>query len=268
MLAKPAIPLAPGLETIATAGRERILALDDAAELLDVLATGVARALEVAGGVVPGAGDLARELERVQAGGRWPVAAGAAAELEHSLEVATGLRVPDVPWALGHTWRSLYPAIVTRFGHGGLPAGRWPAFRRLAIEMERIAFGPPVRNAARLLALVEAGRVDLRNVAGRHPQNVDAVIDAVIPPPGAHRTNPLVRGLLDAGHVRVAGVQRGLDVDLDLSCRAADGSITPGLAAIGRLTEDAVIGNDTLSRTLHPEADRWAARLAAPVPVG
>jgi hypothetical protein len=37
--------------------------------------------------------------------------------------------------------------------------------------------------------------------------------------------------------------------------------MTPGLAAIGRPTEDSVIGNDTLSRTLHPLADRWARRV-------
>ena len=47
----------------------------------------------------------------------------------------------------------------------------------------------------------------------------------------------------------------------DGSCRARDGSITPGLAAIGRPTEDSVIGNDTLSRSLHPQADRWARRV-------
>ena len=41
-------------------------------------------------------------------------------------------------------------------------------------------------------------------------------------------------------------------------CRGADGAVTPGLSAIGRPTEDSVIGNDTLSRTLHPQAERWA----------
>ena len=44
----------------------------------------------------------------------------------------------------------------------------------------------------------------------------------------------------------------------DGTCRARDGSLSPGLSAIGRPTEDSVIGNDTLSRTLHPHADRWA----------
>jgi hypothetical protein len=32
---------------------------------------------------------------------------------------------------------------------------------------------------------------------------------------------------------------------------------------IGRATEDSVIGNDTLSRVLHPHADRWALRVGA-----
>ena len=74
---------------------------------------------------------------------------------------------PGREWALGHAWRALYPAIVSRLSGDGLAAGDWPAFLRLAAEMERIAFGPPPVNAAKLLALVEAGRVDLTSSARR-----------------------------------------------------------------------------------------------------
>ena len=56
-------------------------------------------------------------------------------------------------------------------------------------------------------------------------------------------------------------VPSGLDVEPDGSCRASDGSPSLGLAAIGRPTEDVVIGNDTLGRTLHPLSDRWARRV-------
>ena len=51
-------------------------------------------------------------------------------------------------------------------------------------------------------------------------------------------------------------------------CIGRDGAPTPGLSAIGRPTEDSVIGNDTLGRTLHPHADRWARRVSASVAAG
>ena len=74
---------------------------------------------------------------------------------------------PGLPWALGHTWRALYPALVSRLGGDGLAERDWPAFLRLAAEMERVAFGPPPLNAAKLLALIEAGRVDLGTCTAR-----------------------------------------------------------------------------------------------------
>ncbi len=180
--------------------------------------------------------------------------------------------------ARGAAWRAVYPAIVERLGGDGLEQGQWPAFRVLAAEMERLAFGPPPLNAAKLRALIDAGIVDLAHVSGgwiessRGPTelcsaagraSVDVVIDAVLPPPGAIGLGvPLLDRLLGDGHARVRPARRGLEVGPDSVCVAADGGEARGLAACGRPTEDWVIGNDTLSRALHPQLDRWAERVA------
>ena len=188
-----------------------------------------------------------------------------AQEIERSLDVGAGLRPPDLLWAIGHTWRALYPALVARLGDGGLRPLDWPAFHLLAAELERVAFGPSPLNAAKLLALVEAGVVDLSRVAGERPErgSIDVLVDAVLPGPGrASRPERAARRAdRRPGHARTVTGRRGLDVDADGSCRSRDGSPSLGLAAIGRPTEDAVIGNDTLSRTLHPLSDRWARRV-------
>jgi diaminopimelate decarboxylase len=195
-------------------------------------------------------------------------------ELAMSIAIGCGRRRVDAGWALGHTWQVLYPAIVARVGADGLAPERWPVFHRLAAEMERVAFGPGPGNAARLLALIDGGLVCLDHVAGgtvvageggalrvRSPAGalrVDRVVDAVLAPPGVVPGDRLVAGLIAAGHARVATGRRGLDVDAAGGCRGRDGDVTPGLAAIGRVTEDVVVGNDTLSRTLHPTPDLWA----------
>jgi len=287
MLAKPDPGLAAGvpvLHAIAEEGRERILRLADGVDLpqLLVILTAAARANLLA------AGDRATRAAALEVAiGAWLQAAasglpvlsdcGPAQEIERSLAVGAGLRAPDVHWALGHTWRTLYPALVCRLGDDGLADGHWPAFRRLAAEMERVAFGPAACNAAKLLALIDAGRIDLTHVRGAHLRSqgartwlrsehgehaIDVVIDAVLPNPGARDAHgELLRRLVDDGHARVLAARRGLDVSPDGGCRGADGSATAGLSAIGRPTEDAVIGNDTLSRTLHPLADQWARRV-------
>lgn len=288
MLAKPGPTVTartPALDEIAERGRSQILGLAQGADLphdlRTILAANGAHALRAVGDARPHQRDDRRALTR------WLAAAAAGAqthppcdpvdELERGLAVAAGVRPPDVPWALGHTWRTLYPAIVARLGGDALTARQWPEMRRLGAEMERIAFGPSPSNVAKLLALVEAGRVDLTHVRGGYLRDdrgrtllcsaagarpVDVVVDAVLPGPGASSVSsePL-GGLLAAGCVAVAPGRRGLAVDDDGGCRDVDGCAASGLSAIGRATEDVIIGNDTLNRCLHPVADRWARKV-------
>jgi diaminopimelate decarboxylase len=300
MLAKPDPRLAAGiggLDTIEQAGRERILALPGdlslRGDLLAILASTAGACLLAANGRRV-AGEPRRRgsaaavtwLQNACDGVSPPAELEPIDEVERSLAIGAGLRAPDVEWALGHMWRSLYPALVERLG-SGLPDRDWPAFRRLAAQMERVSFGPPPVNAAKLVALVDAGRVDLDHVAGGQiatrgavtsirsaagERTVDVVVNAVLAPPGVDPSGHDVLGrLVTSGHARIRAGRRGLDVGPDASVIGRDGRRVPGLAVIGRATEDSVIGNDTLSRTLHPHADRWAARVvrravaAAPV---
>jgi uncharacterized NAD(P)/FAD-binding protein YdhS len=287
MLAKPGPAIAArvhGLGRIAAQGRARIADLggtvDLHADLMPILASTTCSNLAAVGA------GCAEPRLRV-AVGRWLAEAVGgvvaldettpAEAIDQSLAVGAGLATPGVPWALGHTWRTLYPALVSRLGGQGLAEGDWPAFLRLAGEMERVAFGPPPVNAAKLLALVEAGRVDLTHVRGaqltsRHGRTalisergeraVDRVVDAVLPAPGSLGHAGLLAHLVADGHARIPNGRRGLEVTANGSCRGRDGRLTPGLSAIGRPTEDSVIGNDTLARSLHPHADRWARRVA------
>ncbi len=219
MLPKPSVEF-DGLDPIMSAGRERVRSLPDGS-MTPVLAETAAEALIAVSGNT-------RRVERDPAG-----------EIAHSLSVGAGLSPPDTQWAVGHTWRSLYPAIVERFGGDGLTAAEWPAFRRLEAEMERVAFGPGPQNAAKLLALIEAGVVDVSQLAGP-ARAADVHVDAVMPPPGA--TGRLLEQLVAAGHLTVPAGRRGIS------------GCAPGLSVVGRPTEDWVIGNDTLSRTLHAHA--------------
>jgi diaminopimelate decarboxylase len=103
-------------------------------------------------------------------------------------------------------------------------------------------------------------RTVLRSEHGE--QAIDVVVDAVLPGPGARGHTGVLGQLLAAGHAHSPAGRRGLEIGADGGCRRSDGRRAPGLSAIGRPTEDWVIGNDTLSRTMHPQADRWARRIA------
>ena len=134
MLAKPEPALAAGvptLEDIGRRGRDRILALaagfslDD--DLVAILSSTTGACLLAATGRRPTGESLLRAdgeargwLTAATLGAAPAYARGPAIELERSLAVGAGLHPPDLQWALGQCWRSVYPAIVQRLGHGGL----------------------------------------------------------------------------------------------------------------------------------------------------
>lgn len=169
----------------------------------------------------------------------------------------------DRAWGMGIAWRDMYPAIVERASYTGRDT--LEGFGDLAREMERLAFGPPPESAAYLQGLIDSGRVDITHLRrGTEPLadliqelNITVVIDAIIPPPGVVE-GTLESTLVHDGHARIRPGTRGLDVE-------PDGTIAgqQHLAAVGRMTEDVVLGNDTLSRTLHDVIPRWARRVMA-----
>jgi uncharacterized NAD(P)/FAD-binding protein YdhS len=197
--------------------------------------------------------------------------------IQASVSIGVGLRDIDPLSALAEAWRSLYPTLVAVLSHGGVASADLAGFRRLAAEMERLSFGPPTENGMKLVALVEAGVVDLSAVADGRIQSdgartwlvtpsevaaIDVVVDAVLAPPGVPvGGDGMANQMVAEGIVRLVPEGRGIDVLPDATCVAPDGMPTRGLAAIGRVTEDAVIGNDTLNRTLHPQPERWAERV-------
>jgi diaminopimelate decarboxylase len=195
----------------------------------------------------------------------------AIASLRHGVAMAAGERPPDGAWALGQAWRLLYPDFVRRqrATPAGWPLG-WPDYPLWAPELERLAFGPPLVNARLLLEGLEAGTVrvqcgDVKDIA----QGADLVVDAVLAPPGIVdlAADDLLGCLRDAGLLRHDPARRGARVGDDGTVVDGSGARVPGLALVGRATEDDVLGNDTLIRDLHPAIDRWARRVLS-LPAG
>lgn len=168
---------------------------------------------------------------------------------------------PDATWAVGLAWRECYAALVERASYAGRDS--LAGFGELSRRLERVAFGPPPESAGHLQDLVDSGKVDLTHL-GRGAEDLAAlvrelgatvVVDAVIPPPGVVE-GTLEHRLVEQGLARIRPGTRGLDVEPD---GTVVGQTT--LAAVGRMAEDVVLGNDTLSRTLHDVIPRWAARV-------
>ncbi|QGJ70894.1 Hypothetical protein PBC10988_25940 [Planctomycetales bacterium 10988] len=198
------------------------------------------------------------------------------AALKQSYRVATGQTLPDEAWALGETWRQLYPALIECVNHGKLAEAEWEEFHLIAREMERIAFGPPAENVGRILALIELGIVDLSGLRGhlrttKHYATiitqtfrceVDCLINAIIPASNDHSPDSLLGKLLERGALRKMPGAGGIEVDPAARPLNAKGETMQGLAVLGRPTEGCILGNDTLNRRLHTLPSEWAKQIA------
>ncbi|MCO1337960.1 hypothetical protein BJH93_03495 [Kocuria polaris] len=194
--------------------------------------------------------------------------------LHERLEMDAGLRRPDEAWILGRLWHGLYREMVRALDRLPRSARDQRRFRAAAAWQERTAFGPPAETVRKLLALVDAGIVEIR--AG---ELEGAFVDAVttgpgvlrqpaVPDSGSEFLDPLYADLSARGLITVRPGERGVLTDTDAACLAPDGRRSDWLACLGRPTEDPVLGHDTLDRTLHDDGRRWATavveRLARP----
>ncbi len=194
--------------------------------------------------------------------------------MKNSLKVGLGLAPPDEAWVWGETWRRIYPALVDRVSHGGISDEAWKLFRPITAEMERIAFGPPPENMIRMLALIDSEVIDLNFVKGAKlavrpnqlelirdgiVEEVDVAINAVIPSPyQIDPHGPLSRLIADK---TISWQDRDIGLQIDQRGRPLSYP-HENLAIFGRVTEGAVLGNDTLSRKLHPHIEIWAKETA------
>jgi hypothetical protein len=176
-------------------------------------------------------------------------------DLRIGYDIAMGRRAQDSAWALAEVWRRCYPQLINWISHRELGTDDAHHFRQIAAEMERLAFGPPAQNIGKLITLEQAGIVNFDHMSGEAA--ADVTINATIPPPGSAELAAPLDGLLRDGHLSI-GTVGGVRVDRNAQALTRDGT-AKGLSVIGRATEGCVLGNDTLSRSLHDLPEKWAA---------
>ncbi|WP_231956587.1 hypothetical protein [Posidoniimonas polymericola] len=197
--------------------------------------------------------------------------------MRRSIRIAAGKRPADAGWALGEAWRQLYPTLVAQFSFGRHGEAAWQSIAKFSREMERLAFGPPIENAAKLVALVDHGVLDLRH-CGDHSRllsehghrivtaavetKVDRVVDAVLPSGAETCNNEVAGGLLPESIALKTTPGGAMQTSRGGEPLKSDGTRIESVRCFGRVAEGWVIGHDTLNRSLHNQIDTWATGLA------
>ena len=193
-------------------------------------------------------------------------------QIRCSLDAHHGRNPHSQEWVWAVVWSGLYSELVVALARFQWDPQDRKEFNAAAVNLERMAFGPPAPTAQKLLALHEAG-ILRHERAGQGEAGETIRIDAVTAPAGVlsgpcpqgEPASELIRGLLLSGQIKIRPGERGLLTDTDGTCITAEGSRNESLAALGRPTEDPTLGHDTLNRALHPEYRGWSQRIIAQV---
>lgn len=200
------------------------------------------------------------------------------AVLADQLAMAENRLPPSPGYLIGQVWRKLGTPLRKAFN----PVGASPATAGAMVGfdegLKRFSYGPPPRAVREMLALIDAGLLDLRAVEDPDIARADTgwrlssdagdatagvMIDAVLPPADLARADaPLVARLRENGLLVAAGAGMGATVLADGTPIDQGGKPVEGLAVLGRMATGSVIAADSLHDCFGAAVERWAHAVA------
>lgn len=189
--------------------------------------------------------------------------------------------------AVTAVWRKASSLFCEVYSFGGLtPESQRHFDRSIRGKLNRVTFGPPVKSAEKIYALMEAGVLNfdaarnpdlildgksgsfiLQSKPDAIPYSVQYLVDARIPKVTlAEGPGPLFRNLLDRGMITVhenrmdkEAYQPGaINITRQGFVIDKNGAVNQRIAVTGTPTEGITFDNDTLSRERNNFVDGWA----------
>lgn len=181
--------------------------------------------------------------------------------LKNLVQIANGSAPVSLDYCIGQVWRHCHPTIYSSLSHSALSDDILAEIILTDESMKRYAFGPPIESLQQLIALYEAGMLDLAYLAdpditvidhgwvltsGDHHATAQIMVNAVLDAPKiADVRSPLIEGLLHDGLVAPVHDELGVATTADGYVISQNENILP-IAVLGRLAKGAIIGVDAI----------------------
>nr|WP_325248545.1 FAD/NAD(P)-binding protein [Amylibacter sp.] len=194
--------------------------------------------------------------------------------LKSGIQMALGATPPSVGYSIGQIWRKLQNQLRASFNSAQIEPDTAQAIVGFDEGLKRYSYGPPLRSAQELLALLDCKLVSLCVVDdpdikcipdGWHLQEDDAeakvsvMIDAVLAPPKlAAISDPLLVQMKSDGVIQDFYDGSGAQTCADGQLVGTDGVPQTGLSLLGRLALGSVIAADSIHDCFGASSDRWA----------
>lgn len=197
--------------------------------------------------------------------------------LKNLVQMANGSAPASLDYCIGQVWRHCHPIIYRSLSHSALSDEVLADIIFTNESMKRYAFGPPMESLQQLIALYEAGMLDLEYLAdpgitvtdrgwvltsGEYHTTAQVMVNAVLDAPKiADVRSPLIEGLLQDGLVAPVHDELGVATTADGYVISQNESVLP-IAVLGRLAKGTIIGVDAILECFGDRPRAWASSAA------
>lgn len=193
-----------------------------------------------------------------------------------SIHMANGTVGSSLDFTIGQIWRHLQPAMYRIFAFSGVPGAVIKEIVDLDERTKRYSYGPPVKSILQLVALVDAGILDLRfakdpevekTAEGWKFTKEDSSITAQMLCNSVMEA-PVLKKLNSALITSLQKQQLVQEVHKELGILTRpDGTVIPEtekstripIAVVGRIAKGNVLGVDAILECFSPETRDWAS---------
>ncbi len=197
--------------------------------------------------------------------------------LRNLVQMANGSAPLSLDYCIGQVWRHCHPTIYRSLSHGALSDDVLAEIILLDESMKRYAFGPPIESLQQLIALCDAGMMDLEYLAdpditvtdrgwvltsGENQATAQIMVNAVLDAPKiAEVRSPLIEGLFEDGLVAPVHDEFGVVTTANGYVTSQNGNVLP-IAVLGRLAKGTIIGVDAILECFGERPRNWASSAA------
>lgn len=190
------------------------------------------------------------------------------------VHMATGSGTISLDFCIGHLWRHCQPTMYRLLSFASLSDELIASIVALDERLKRYSYGPPVDSLQQLLALVEAGKVNLDHVnnpaielgedgwqfrSGDKTQIVEIMVNSVLDAPQILKVvSPLPKGLINSSVIEPLHDQLGIRTGKNAMVESDTMQVDVPLALLGRLAKGTLIGVDAIAECFGRRSEFWA----------
>lgn len=195
--------------------------------------------------------------------------------IKNYIEMALGEAKITLDYCVGQVWRHCQPTLYDAFSYANLKPEIIEDVIAQDEQSKRYSYGPPIESMQQLLALVDAGILNLDFVnnpdieledngwrltnKSQNSKGVSIMINSVLDSPKLLEVNsPLITNLLQHDLISPIHSKLGIETDEDAYVETDNKKNKVNIAVLGRLAKGSVIGVDAILECFGSRIDNWA----------